>query len=38
MELDKGLIDKFLAGYKGPEDLIGEQGAAQAADQGAGGA
>src|SRR5579872_4435911 len=26
MELDKELIDKLLAGYKGPEDLIGEQG------------
>ena len=23
MELDKELIDKLLAGYKGPEDLIG---------------
>jgi putative transposase len=26
MEIDKGLIDKLLADYKGPEDLIGEQG------------
>jgi len=26
MELDKELIDKLLAGYKGPEDLIGEHG------------
>jgi putative transposase len=26
MELDKELMDKLLAGYKGPEDLIGEQG------------
>ncbi len=26
MELDKELIDKLLAGYKSPEDLIGEQG------------
>jgi putative transposase len=26
MEIDKTLIDKLLAGYKGPEDLIGEQG------------
>src|SRR5438552_2097079 len=26
MELAKDLIDKLLAGYKGPEDLIGEQG------------
>ncbi len=26
MEIDKELIDKLLAGYKGPEDLIGEQG------------
>ena len=26
MEMDKELIDKLLAGYKGPEDLIGEQG------------
>jgi transposase-like protein len=26
MELDKELIDKLLAGYKGPEELIGEQG------------
>src|SRR3989440_11115226 len=26
MELDKELIDKLLAGYKGPEDLIGENG------------
>lgn len=26
MELDKDLIDKLLAVYKGPEDLIGEQG------------
>src|SRR5579863_354459 len=25
MELDKELIDKLLADYKGPEDLIGEQ-------------
>ena len=25
MELDKELIDKLLAGYKGPEDLIGER-------------
>jgi putative transposase len=26
MEIDKELIDKLLADYKGPEDLIGEQG------------
>ena len=26
MGIDKGLIDKLLADYKGPEDLIGEQG------------
>lgn len=26
MEIDKELIDKMLADYKGPEDLIGEQG------------
>jgi putative transposase len=26
MEIDKEVIDKLLAGYKGPEDLIGEQG------------
>jgi putative transposase len=26
MEIDKGLIDKLLADYEGPEDLIGEQG------------
>jgi putative transposase len=26
MEMDKELIDKLLADYKGPEDLIGEQG------------
>src|SRR3954451_12092627 len=26
MGIDKELIDKLLAGYKGPEDLIGEQG------------
>src|SRR5579885_2974245 len=26
MEIDKDLIDKLLADYKGPEDLIGEQG------------
>ena len=26
MEIDKELIDKLLAGYQGPEDLIGEQG------------
>src|SRR5258708_20963826 len=26
MEMDKGLIDKLLEDYKGPEDLIGEQG------------
>ena len=26
MELDKELIDKLLAAYKGSEDLIGEQG------------
>src|SRR6201981_3045689 len=26
MEIDKELIDKLLSGYKGPEDLIGEQG------------
>jgi len=26
MEMDKELIDKLLANYKGPEDLIGEQG------------
>src|ERR1700694_4897187 len=26
MELDKELIDKLVAGYKGPEDLTGEQG------------
>ncbi len=26
MEMDKNLIDKLLADYKGPEDLIGEQG------------
>jgi hypothetical protein len=26
MEIDKELIDKLLAGYNGPEDLIGEQG------------
>jgi putative transposase len=26
MELDKELIDKLLADYKGPEDLIGERG------------
>jgi putative transposase len=26
MELDKDLIDELLAGYKGPEDLIGEHG------------
>ena len=25
-KIDKDLIDKLLAGYKGPEDLIGEQG------------
>ncbi len=24
--MDKELIDKLLADYKGPEDLIGEQG------------
>ena len=26
MEMDKGLIDKFLADYEKPEDLIGENG------------
>jgi putative transposase len=26
MEMDKEVIDKLLADYKGPEDLIGEQG------------
>jgi putative transposase len=26
MEIDKELLDKLLADYKGPEDLIGEQG------------
>ena len=26
MAIDKELIDKLLADYKGPEDLIGEQG------------
>ena len=26
MGIDKELIDKLLADYKGPEDLIGEQG------------
>ena len=26
MGIDKGIIDKLLADYKGPEDLIGEQG------------
>ena len=26
MALDKELIDKLLADYKGPEDLLGEQG------------
>jgi hypothetical protein len=26
MEIDEGLIDKLLADYKNPEDLIGEQG------------
>src|SRR5689334_25005003 len=26
MEIDKELIDKLLADYKGPEDLIGEDG------------
>jgi putative transposase len=26
MEIEKELLDKLLAGYKGPEDLIGEQG------------
>ena len=26
MEIDKELIDKLLAGYMGPEDLIGEHG------------
>src|SRR6188472_3337928 len=26
MEIDKELIDKLLADYRGPEDLIGEQG------------
>ena len=26
MGIDKGLIDKLLADYRGPEDLIGEQG------------
>ena len=26
MEIEKELIDKLLADYKGPEDLIGEQG------------
>lgn len=26
MEIDKDLIDKLLADYKGPEDLIGEKG------------
>jgi hypothetical protein len=25
MEIDEGLIDKLLADYKNPEDLIGEQ-------------
>src|SRR5689334_24009950 len=29
MEIDKELIDKLLADYKGPEDLIGEQGLLQ---------
>ena len=38
MEIDKELIDKLLADYKGPEDIIGEQRTAEAADQGAGGA
>lgn len=26
MEMDKGLIDKLLADYEKPEDLIGENG------------
>lgn len=26
MGIDKELVDKLLADYKGPEDLIGEQG------------
>ena len=38
MAIDKEVIDKLLADYKGPEDLIGEQGLLKATDQGAGGA
>ena len=34
MEMDKGLIDKLLGDYQKPEDLIGEERAAEAVDPG----
>jgi hypothetical protein len=38
MAIDLKLIDKLLADYKKPEDIIGEHGLAEAAHQGAPGA
>lgn len=36
MGIDKELIDKLLADYKGPENLIGEQGLLKQLNQGSG--
>ena len=38
MAIDLRLIDKLLADYKSPEDIIGENGLLEAADQSPAGA